>query len=706
MPWTPASDTRAEWGTLRVIINNVDVTMFRGGGTMVTDYQFTDPYGHGPCTIRFDQITPFEANDLGDGDLDWYTLGGTVHLHQVLDSELMSRMWVGLIMRRSFTGNALTLECGGEFSGRLSLALHQPKFKREVLDCGRMVFEEAHLTSSKFDLTPDLGPETGIEIEMRGDRAMTRLGFIDEILANAQTLTEQWTILPHPDDPLNYVMQVRDETTVDVTVDFGGHGVEIDLADDLAERPNIYYAEGVAPDLSRWRNAVYPNLGPSAKPPYPLAGGTPFGIGTTNADTLDGHGIGIMERELHGNGQLTLEDGVDDTFDANTVDAIEEVQDKAGLPVTGIVDPDTWAAIFNDGFPAQSLSQAFFDPLVQDSRTRYLNRSSGGTAIGVNADWDPDVVHVETFVSMGEGVSKQRARRALRAQYRKTNSPSWVGSVTLTADPHEMSRFDIRAGMNLKLNNFASDLVVHIAAVSVDWPSASVSLTVDSQARDFITLAQIVERNRNARRDPAKQWAHQLRRSAQTSDAIIGWDKESGAGIIPATECEAGTWTVIPIVAGESGTMSNLSMNTDPPTEFAVGIFSEMVGAPHLTDVAPTPLAPRDDDTTWAGGGGGGGGDPEFHDWHPDLTDWKRFGRQRLLVYAAGTGDNADVSGLPCGYWPAMGKNADPELTGDWFDPVSFSYFTFAKPFLYLAVWVTDTTTVTGRMWAQLDEGV
>jgi len=51
MPWTPASDTRAEWGTLRVIINNVDVTMFRGGGTMVTDYQFTDPYGHGPATI-------------------------------------------------------------------------------------------------------------------------------------------------------------------------------------------------------------------------------------------------------------------------------------------------------------------------------------------------------------------------------------------------------------------------------------------------------------------------------------------------------------------------------------------------------------------------------------------------------------------------------------------------------------------------------
>ena len=51
---------RGVYGRLRVTFDGKDVTWFRNVPTRIGGYQLTDPYGHGPATFEFPQITSFE----------------------------------------------------------------------------------------------------------------------------------------------------------------------------------------------------------------------------------------------------------------------------------------------------------------------------------------------------------------------------------------------------------------------------------------------------------------------------------------------------------------------------------------------------------------------------------------------------------------------------------------------------------------------
>jgi hypothetical protein len=72
----------------------------------------------------------------------------------------------------------------------------------------------------------------------------------------------------------------------------------------------------------------------------------------------------------------------------------------------------------------------------------------------------------------------------------------------------------------------------------------------------------------------------------------------------------------------------------------------------------------------------------------------------RLLLYVAGSAEE------PCGYFPRH-KQGDHPLTGRWKDEAGFSYYTFAQPVIYVAVYADRQTAIpAGRiMWPQLEAG-
>lgn len=84
---------------------------------------------------------------------------------------------------------------------------------------------------------------------------------------------------------------------------------------------------------------------PAGVPPFP---NTPTSnlitSGEADADTTTGSGVTVWETQLASLGYPVVVNG---TLAAGEVQWVEDVQRRAGLPVTGQIDPDTWAAAWN-----------------------------------------------------------------------------------------------------------------------------------------------------------------------------------------------------------------------------------------------------------------------------------------------------------------------------------------------------------------------
>jgi hypothetical protein len=68
--------------------------------------------------------------------------------------------------------------------------------------------------------------------------------------------------------------------------------------------------------------------------------------------------------------------------------------------------------------------------------------------------YSDDNVRVEIVQKYGAGVSLLDARRSAEQQVIRESDPGWFGTITLTTDPEEGSRFEIKAGTNLRLKYF------------------------------------------------------------------------------------------------------------------------------------------------------------------------------------------------------------------------------------------------------------
>ena len=690
---------RAAWADgLRIIMDGVDVTFLRDVPAEWSSYQLQEPFEYGPASFRFPQVTDHELRTDSDdqaADLRWLRKGAPAAIVPVIDGEAQDPIWRGFISARNPRDGIVEVTCAGEASGRLALDLQPtPMFQRRV-DVGRWVFEA--FRDCYLRLTPRGGPTTGIELDARGSFE-DRLTYVNGLLADAQELDgDQWTVRRHATKNA-YEMVQKDTETVHCTI-FAGTDVHPEFVDDLSEQPNSFYGMGINPNGMKWNGGVVPGIYTETLP-YPMAAGADFGIGTDNADTLTGEGISIMHARLIGVGAMDRDDG-SGTYDQETADAVELIQDRAGLPETGIMDTDTWDALFDVNASGFTLAGARVEPIAQNKQVRKWDLTAAGKIWRINPDWDPARVKVSRFVQNGK-LRKRRYRRWARRQINLSAGKNWPGSIDLAnidvfagdyehgdPSPTLMSRFEIRAGMNLMFRGWDGDTLFHIAGVNVR--PDGVSVIVDTQARDRRTLGEMIERNRASRISRGREWTMENRTSGQVHDVITGWFEHGG--LLPQDfPVTANQWNVFRFVGGQEGLIAKFVLDIETAA-YSGALFGAEVTPQWLeTHIGDPFVVDEDGNPVWM------------------TTSQQNFlFNQRRLLHAFGTTEE------PGGYSPKRhtnpitGATTDAPITGVYRNSTGFQFRCFSdEPLIYAGIYpLQDGVVKSGRIaWEQIEDSI
>lgn len=657
--WGPSSTTREDWGRIRILINGQDVTFLRGVPCQPESWVNAEPFGDQRAVINFPQIGPYE-------DIDQLFAPNSPVLIQHVDENdvVVGSKFEGMLIAYDYQGTEMDsgwrIEVLGSFY-EADLLLRRPSFEAIFTDVGDHIYNTINVAIWALGLNLKYIPLslTGFSRYARGYFEKIATGYVQELLSNVQEDSGQsWTITCENREP---ELVLKDRTTTHWTMRAGQRGLSLRVKRDLIDAPNVIFGEGTDDNNGHWRNTKYPLIHPDGAPIWP---GNYFDTGgyTTGSDVL------VWQTEMQRTGWGNDPDGV---YDATDDEICRRFQASAGILVDGIVGPQTWAATFDPGANGGNVQAAHIAPLAFIPEVNGLLYSAVGGQLGLNPDYDPSIVRIERFYNYGSGVPKslaiQSAEREIARDY--TEQPDWLGSITLSADPNEGSRFDIRAGQNIKVRGFqGADILFHIAQVSVNWSNLEVTLQVDTKARDLMTLVAIKQRNEEARIDPSSRVQIGRRQSKQVEDRWPVFDSESGAGRVPLHGIQANLWNVLTIPFGAFGQIVTTDFQALAATEFAVAVFDRPITANEIAVY----------------------GSPE------DADFWKDFPEQHgLLIGWGGEGEMG-------GYWPGRGSDGDG-LTGRMVDKASWYYRSNTPPWLWVAVWSANTTYISGRFYPGSD---
>lgn len=683
----------------RIIVGGRDLSTWRDGASTIT-YTLTDPYDYGTGTVRVVGLQPiFESSPLPRWTnpkrrvrVDLLNPDGTTHTRG---------HYRGWVLSRRREAGVVVLEVVGELSGRAANDVQPPPVVRRVKDAGTHIF--GALRSMGLRVTPRLGPTTGQLVTSRSGGQ--KLAYLDELLALATGEDGvPWTIRRTSTGAWEMV-QV-DQTTVQYTAWVDEGFVSLTDAEDASAAPDRWYGRSVAPDGRRVKNAVFPHARTTTPPPYPMAGGVAFGTGTTDSATIGGDGITLLHNKLMGAGYLTRRQAIG-TYDAQTVAAVKRLQEDAGLTETGAMTTAAWDALYDTGVTGFSTRGAKILPMVEKSRFRAWNRSPSGAILGRNPAYDADAIAIGVLKDAGPGVDRPALMAHLRAERARTSGPNLIGSLAVQGGLWAGDHTHGTAGTvtppqalkpgNIRLANIDGGVLVHAAYVTHPEDEATaVTIGIDTQWRNAPALATLMQRDAEARANPALRWLREHRSSGLVKDRTVEWDEYGGELDEPWT-LPANAWTVVPVVAGESGTVQILDLTLTPVAEFAVAVFARRVRGRALDRLIGDPFVNDAD------------GDPKWM--RTALQDKLR--REWLCVYVAGT------LAQPCGYWPkkrtnAAGNVTSAPLTGRWRVDDGFDYHTGygsagepGEPVLWMAIRPRVAAKISpGRvMWPTVDEG-
>lgn len=702
-PVYTVTSARATRLRTRIVVGGKDVTYFRGVPTPEPQYQLIEPLSYGVATLTFPQIVAW-AERPGVNPLRWLRKGAKVLIQRVSeDDEVVATDYRGVVIGYDLSGRSLTVQVGGELSGRAALRWEPKRLFRTTSDAGTLAYFAVRHYGLRF--LPRGGPTTGIQLQNFGD--MGGLDYLLNLCAMAQdTSGNQWTI----ERWANVWRMVRkDTTTIRASLYVDDERVRADLRRDFAEEPNRVFADGVTKEGERVRFGIYPGLRQGDAAPYPFDDERTFAIGTTDEDTDTGDGITVMIARLIVCGYLTWRDSAGD-YDADVVRGINRLQEEAGLGATGQMDPPTWEVLFDLTQTGYSLNGIRVMPAAQRSRVRRWDRSGSGSIIRRNPDYDPHELVVDTAVSVGAGKERGQIREWSRTEIGVdpwaglTETSNWVGTITLggasnggsgvtyalidgehnPGDP--LTEADVlparalRPGDNIWLPLLDGGTLAHVSAVNVD--NGRVQIDVDTRARDAMKVWQVIARNRESRRNPAREFLASYRSSAIPKD-IVEFE-EYGGTVDAQVRLTGGTWNVFPVIAGEAGTIARTRVTTTPATEFAMAVFGKRISKARLNNLLAAPLS-------------------EGAGWEDAQT--RRVLEDHVMLYASGDWEQ------PLGYFPA--RKTDEEgatfalVTGRHEDDASYGYRTFEHPVLWVAIWVpTDCAIPPGRiLWNQQEAG-
>ena len=716
--FTSVAKQQARRALDRVVVGGRDVTYYRGVVTPPPSYSLVAPLLYGPATLDLPQVSAtFEQP--GAGALSWCAKGKKVLVQRVDPDtlEVIATDYKGIVVAHNINGRHLQLQIGGEATGRAALIDKQPPlfFKRN--DLGFWWWGGISELGLRFE--PRLGIDTGIVLRNAG--GMDHLSYLQDLSAKGTRRNgTQYTCMPDAhEDGGAYRVVAKDVETIDATVYLDDDLSVPDLRDDLAEQPNRAYATGVTPAGMRVKFGAYPVLRDDTPPPYPMNDDSDFGVGTVDADTDTGDGVSVMIWRLVKAGYLSLADKPGG-YDSEVADAIKDLKQDAlsgFIEVDGDMTPQAWAALFDASATGYSLAGTQILPAAQRSKTRKWNRTANGSVISRNDDFDPTVVPVDTTIDAGVGMTRKQIRGFARGELAPVGGTEYVGTITFNSgalirgdhtpgDPiteaDVMDVRELRPGMNLSAPLFGGGRLLHVAGLDrrvSDTGVSTMSADVDTQARDTMKVWQVIARNRESRRNPARAWLNSHRSSALTKDSISEFD-EIGGVLDDRVDLAGGGWTVFPVVAGQEGNIRSLRLVAQPPTEYVVAVFGRQIQPSRLADLVGNPLTKRGK-RRWA---------------DEDVRD--RLDEDHVLLYTAGE------KRAPCGYFPGtkfpedtLGPDEDGDddtdepdftaITGRWEDDASFSYHTFGAPVLWVAVFAAEATHLSpGRiMWPQLEAG-
>jgi hypothetical protein len=139
----------------------------------------------------------------------------------------------------------------------------------------------------------------------------------------------------------------KDYTTVHATAFHNDTQVVLDVSDDISEQPNVIYGQCVGPDGTRYTNAKWPNVFSGPMPDYPKADGTAFGVGFTNADTVNGDGIDILWDKLRAMYYLPFDIENTGVYTTDFATAVNKLKKRAGLTQNGQMTLAAWKALYD-----------------------------------------------------------------------------------------------------------------------------------------------------------------------------------------------------------------------------------------------------------------------------------------------------------------------------------------------------------------------
>lgn len=679
--WKPTSITRSVWGTFAVVMDGDDISEFRGGLVQIESYSYAEPFGDGPARISFSALVPQDS--IASGPASFVQVGNAIDIMRVDGEGNTHLLWSGEVLGYDVSHDGDAWTWAVDATGVMWLAdyqVHKPPTMLDPTDIGYLIPAELNKTvGRRFGAIAAV--TTGILTTQKGSSDSSRLQRAQELLATSTTSTgtNQWTI-NSTSTRRGYSMRLKDRTTENWSMRVGQPGCDPELTLDATQAPNAIYGTGVAPNGYGWGNWFYPQADNSPYKVYPLSTSplVLMDVGTTDGDTIGGHGVSDMQRRVNETGIARVSvDGVYNTSDAA---AIEIVQRHYGITVDGIVGPQTWAALFPQ-YASNALAGAFRLPLAFDKHIMPRLYRADGSDAGANSYYDSSILRVETDVNYGAGVTKAQAIKYAKAQLARDYPAGWTGTITLTMDPVEGSMYDIRAGHNFRLKGWGGDsdgILLHISGVEVSPQTETVTLTVDTKARDLATLNAINQRNRDNATNPLRLPSRVSRKSRLIQDTTVPYDGESAGGILKKTALINGLWVYVDLPISEIGRVAKLELQTDPAQKFSVAFFGNLrVTAAQMASRVGNPLVfasaygPYD----------------RLNELYPEMGFIEAFG---------GPGQAA---GYGSGYETSPFNGASTTITGTLKNFSGWDYQSSQPPFIRVFFWATDNGSIEGRIY-------
>jgi hypothetical protein len=665
-----------EVGVLHVVVSGRDVTYFRDAPTIVDEWSAAEPFGDASAQVTFPQLTQVDVT--GTGDLTWLHPGAPVEIF-LLDVD-------GTTRHRRFAGHFISDETGNgsddisnvwQAEGALFQADHVGNPVPTILDptdIGTLISKSLNsVVSRRYGSVA--GVATTIPSRERGSADDSPIDYAQGLLGTAWTDdgSTQWTVAKRPNTHRQYLLRLKDRTTVHWTVTAGAPGIETTLSRDLLSTVTAIYGHGIGPDGYAWAGWCYPRFLDDDAPPFPFANPDAIiTVGMTDADTDSGDGVSTWQRRVN-ELNLTSDVKVDGTYSDSDAAICFQIQADYGLLKDRIIGGQTWAATFAVGSGGGDLTGSYRRPLAIDPRVDPHLYSASGAITGPNPAYDASIMRVDRPNEDFANATKAEATRSAKAELARDLNPGWTGTITFTSDPHEGSRFLIDEGQNIRLLGFrGGNPLLHVADVRANPETYAVTVNVDEHARDAMTLASIQKNARDAAPDPARRPGAVNRRSRLDQDIAVQFDGESDGGKIPRHAIHGGLWTVIRIPLSQVGQISKIDVRTSgPAAKFCLALFGAPITPAHLVVNVGDPLT----------------GDNPFA-----RTEAKGIALDDLGFIEAFGGP-----GSAAGY--GRGQEGTGTLTGQLLDTGGLSYISAKPPWIWIAEWSPVSTFISGRIY-------